>query len=112
MGQGGRQPPLSPEVLGKNLREGVENGTLAFTAKADLEVVVEQYRIGFIKAIEDWQGKNPLFYDQPWDDEQGRTLLEALRYAAQHCNIQECIWIWMENNKFSREMKETLRAAA
>ena len=33
-----------------------ENGTLAFTANADLEVVIEQYRIGFIKAIEDWQG--------------------------------------------------------
>merc|ERR1719221_578231 len=47
----GVQAPVSPEVFGQTMRTRVQSGELQFTAKADLELVIEQYETGFIETI-------------------------------------------------------------
>ena len=79
---------MSPAVFGANLRNAVQDGSLAFTANADMSIVTEQYQIGFIKAFEEYS--DPwLGFAQPWDDAQGEVLLTSLKYAAENCVLKK-----------------------
>ena len=44
-----REPPLSPDTMAEDLRSAVASGTRAFTANADVALVIEQYARGFVK---------------------------------------------------------------
>ena len=111
-----REPPLSPDTMAEDLRSAVASGTRAFTANADVALVIEQYARGFVKAFSNLKtqcpGKPSLWYTGfNWGDEQGRTMLEAIKYAVQHGEfpggrLRICC---MDGNNFSEEMKATYR---
>ena len=44
-----REDFVNPEKVARELREGVESGALAFTETADVDIVIEQYELGFAK---------------------------------------------------------------
>lgn len=46
-----RAAPMTPPKFDKCLREGVARGEIAFTAKADLDLVCDQYREAFNAAF-------------------------------------------------------------
>ena len=109
-----REPPLSPDTMAEDLRSAVASGTRAFTANADVALVIEQYARGFVKAFSylktQCPGLNCSFYQGfNWDDEQGRTMLEALKYVVQHGEFPDgkLRIVFMRNNNFSEEMKAT-----
>ena len=112
-----REPPLSPDTMAEDLRSAVASGTRAFTANADVALVIGQYARGFVKAFSNLRTQCPglhgcLFYKGfNWDDEQGRTMLEAIKYVVQHGEFpdgQLALHIHcMDGNKFSRKMKAT-----
>ena len=100
--------------MAEDLRSAVASCTRAFTANADVELVIEQYARGFVKAFSNLQTQCPglvtLFYKGfNWGDEQGRTMLEAMKYAVQHGEFPdgELYISFMHGNKFSEEMKAT-----
>ena len=75
--------------MAAHLRSAVASGTRAFTANADVELVIEQYARGFVQAFSKVKTQCPgvsiLFYKGfKWDDKQGRIMLEAMKYAVQH----------------------------
>ena len=109
-----REPPLSPDTMAEDLRSAVASGTRAFTANADVALVIGQYARGFVKAFSNYctqcPGSSSLFYeDLNWGDEQGRTMLEAIKYVLQHGEFPggklhiSC----RSGNNFSEEMKAT-----
>ena len=110
-----RAPPLSPDTMAEDLRSAVASGTRAFTANADVALVIEQYVRGFVKAFSNFRTQCPglicLYYNGfNWGDEQGRTMLEAIKYVVQHGEFPDgrlriCC---MDGNRFSEEMKATL----
>ena len=89
----GRRPPMSPAVMGERMRAGVEDGTLAFTAKADMDTVIQQYEAGLLEAInriaakEDWGARGLNFENLGWGDAEAAELGETLRWAAAHCDF-------------------------
>ena len=109
-----REPPLSPDTMAEDLRSAVGSGTRAFTANADVALVIEQYARGFVKAFSNLKTQCPglctLWYeDFKWGDDQGRTMLEAIKYAVQHGEFPDgCLVIsFTQGNNFSEEMKAT-----
>ena len=75
-----REPQLSPDTMAEDLRSAVASGIRAFTANADVALVIEQYARGFVKAFSNLKTQCPglrtLFYNGfNWGDEQGRTCL-------------------------------------
>ena len=111
-----REPPLSPDTMAEDLRSAVASGTRAFTANADVELVIGQYARGFVKAFSNLQTQCPglinLFYmGFNWGDEQGRTMVEAIKYAVQRGEFPgRCLDIrCMDGNNFSEEMKATFK---
>ena len=109
-----REPPLSPDTMAEDLRSAVASGARAFTANADVALVIEQYARGFVNAFSNFKaqcpGLNTLYYwGFNWGDEQGRTMLEAIKYVVQHGEFPDghlqisC----MNGNNFSEEMKAT-----
>ena len=113
-----REPPLSPDTMAEDLRSAVASGARAFTANADVALVIEQYARGFVKAFSNVRAQCPglvcLFYwGFNWGDEQGRTMLEAIKYAVQHGEFPDgLLRIDVFNrirNDFSEEMKATFR---
>jgi len=102
--------------MAEDLRSAVASGARAFTANADVALVIEQYARGFVKAFSNLQTQCPglvnLFYSGfNWDDEQGRTMLEALKYAVQHGEFPDGYLAinFIKSNNFSEEMKATFR---
>ena len=110
-----REPPLSPDTMAEDLRSAVASGTRAFTANADVALVIGQYARGFVKAFSNLRTQCPglhgcLFYKGfNWDDEQGRTMLEAIKYVVQHGKFPDGRLAigFMSGNSFSEEMKAT-----
>ena len=100
--------------MAEDLRSAVASCTRAFTANADVALVIEQYARGFVKAFSNLQTQCPglvtLFYKGfNWGDEQGRTMLEAIKYAAQHGEFPDGYLVISSTNgnNFSEEMKAT-----
>ena len=87
----GREPPRSPPVFGEFMRTGVASDEVQFTVKEDAGLVSRLYQEGFVKtvnrvaAIEEGRGLN--FMQLGWGDKEGAVLMEALRYAAEHCTF-------------------------
>ena len=55
----GRPPFMSPERVARELRDGVADGSIAFTAASDVDVVIELYTKGFVAAINGGGGGEP-----------------------------------------------------
>ena len=75
-----------------------------------------QYVRGFVKAFSYLQTQCPglvtLFYKGfNWGDDQGRTMLEAIKYVVQHGEFPDgTLYIKVMNgNNFSQEMKATFK---
>ena len=85
----GREPPRSPPVFGEFMRTGVASDEVQFTVKEDAGLVSRLYQEGFVKTVNRVaakEGPNALnFQGLGWGDEEGAVLVEALRYAAEHC---------------------------
>merc|ERR1711871_595318 len=87
---------MSPTRFAQLMKEGTESGEIAFTAKADLSLVVDQYRIGFEQAHRQLtDGSNlpsghTLFSDKAilrvitWGDEEALQCAEAIDYLVQN----------------------------
>ena len=110
-----RHPFMSPERVARELREGVEAGTLGFTAGLkDLELVSGLYERGFVKAFETFRqsgGVNIYYNDLGWGSKEAPILAEALAYAHEHCKPPEAQSLDMENNEFTEAEKLMLRKA-
>ena len=109
-----REPPLSPDTMAEDLRGAVASGARAFTANADVALVIEQYARGFVKAFSNVKTQCPglftLYYmGFNWGDEQARTMLEGIKYVVQHGEFPDGkldIDVMNQNN-FSEVMKAT-----
>ena len=88
----GRAPFVSPEVVARELSEGVASGALGFTAGADQDVVSKLYEKGFVKAFETAydMGALMIFYQNlDWGSEEAPVLAEAIKYAHEHCKAAD-----------------------
>jgi hypothetical protein len=85
----GREPPRSPPVFGEFMRTGVASDEVQFTVKEDAGLVSRLYQEGFVKSVNRVAAKEGggylVFRELGWGDEEGAVLVEALRYAAEHC---------------------------
>ena len=86
----GREPPRSPPVFGEFMRTGVASDEVQFTVKEDAGLVSRLYQEGFVKTVNRVAAKEDTtrsldFRRLGWGDEEGAVLVEALRYAAEHC---------------------------
>jgi hypothetical protein len=125
-----RLPFMSPERVARELREGVEKGTIAFTAKGDVDVVGEMYRRGFVSAIDDYSynrltervSNAVLHYvDLGWTDAEGEVIVEALAYARKHCSPPKLLpsesrcggrcFLLSEGNSFGDKTMVEMKAA-
>ena len=108
----GRPKMLSPPAFGEAMRTRVAAGELKFTAKADMETVIEQYRIGFVQSISSFAVDYFIpFYFLGWKDEEGEAMLESLEYAKEHCSRKEKLEFsaW-KGNDFSAAFKKKAKA--
>ena len=87
----GREPPRSPPVFGEFMRTGVASDEVQFTVKEDAGLVSRLYQEGFVKTVNRVAAKEDYrvltFTRLGWGDEEGAVLVEALRYAAEHCTF-------------------------
>ena len=85
----GREPPRSPPVFGEFMRTGVASDEVQFTVKEDAGLVSRLYQEGFVKTVNRFaaeeSGRALDFQGLGWGDEESAVLVEALRYAAEHC---------------------------
>ena len=112
----GRAPFVSPEVVARELSEGVASGALGFTAGADQDVVSKLYEKGFVKAFETARdmGADTIYYQGlGWGSEEAPVLAEAIKYAHEHCKAaDEVPRLNFFDNEFTAEDKQMLKAAA
>uniref|UniRef100_A0A7S2IV51 Uncharacterized protein n=1 Tax=Alexandrium andersonii TaxID=327968 RepID=A0A7S2IV51_9DINO len=90
---------MTPECFGKVLRDGVAKGELAFTAKADVEVVTEQYSKAFEAAFSFVAELN--YAALRWSDEQMKSLAQAITYAREHGGLTLCNEVDVTDNDAS-----------
>jgi len=111
-----RGPPISPDVFSDQMRNGVREKTIVFTAGADEDFVIEQYRKGFINAYENhthiqhnggWIHLSGL----GWGDEEAFAIAKAIEYAVEHCSPPEEIRINLKSNNFSEAGVKALQKA-
>ena len=122
----GRAPFVSPEVVARELSEGVASGALGFTAGADQDVVSKLYEKGFIKAFETardmgcpftssgpYMAAGTIWYNHlGWGSEEAPVLAEAIKYAHEHCKAADKVpELYLGGNKFTDEDKQMLKAA-
>ena len=112
----GRAPFVSPEVVARELSEGVASGALGFTAGADQDVVSKLYEKGFVKAFEtarDMGAGAILYLGLGWGSEEAPVLAEAIKYAHEHCKAVGMVpRLFFGGNEFTDEDKQMLKAAA
>ena len=112
----GRAPFVNPEVVARELSEGVASGALGFTAGADQDVVSKLYEKGFIKAFETAHGMGAYmiwYTDLGWGSEEAPVLAEAIKYAHEHCKAaDDAPTLNFDFNWFTDEDKQMMRAAA
>jgi len=111
----GRTPMTSPERVGHELREGVESHKFFFSYVADLEVVLDQYRRGFMHAFESFKRiKNDgqiSHHDLGWGTAEAPLIAEALKYVDQHCNVHGLSLHMFNGNDFGEQGWATLKAS-
>ena len=96
-----RQPPMSPDRFAHEMRERVGAGMLAFTAHADMEFVIDQYKIAFVHAFETFRGAYVSYTNLEWTDEQAPQLIEAFEYVKAHCKLNGTLEVELIGNQFS-----------
>ena len=121
----GRPPPMSPTRVAAELREGVRSGAIAFTAAADVDLVIGIYERGFRTAFEtfnssagDCNGRVVFYQHLGWTDAETPTIAEAVRYIQEHCDPDKGIagtkgggvYLHFGDNDFTDAGKQTLRA--
>jgi len=110
-----RMPFLSPERVERELREGVKSGALSFTAGLkDLELVSGLYQRGFVKAFESFRssGGSIIFFTSfGWGTKEVPMLVEAIKYAHEHCRPRDSQMLDLTANAFTPEDKQALREA-
>ena len=68
------------------MRTGVASDEVQLTVKEDAGLVSRLYQEGFVKTVNRVAASGCLdFRRLGWGDEEGAVLVEALRYAAEHC---------------------------
>jgi len=78
-GKSNRDPPMAPDAFHAMLTSGVEDGTIKFTNKGDVDLVAHIYKTAF---LDEMTAATKLFYIQlDWGDEQVATLSAALAFA-------------------------------
>mmetsp|Transcript_50454 Transcript_50454/g.134926 ORF Transcript_50454/g.134926 Transcript_50454/m.134926 type:complete len:407 (-) Transcript_50454:318-1538(-) len=82
-----RAAPMTPPKFDETLRAGVANGEIAFTAKADLDFVINQYAAAFDTAFS--ETKDLMYQALKWPDEHICELAEALTYARENGLLQK-----------------------
>ena len=110
--QSGRPKMLSPPTFGEAMRTRVAAGELKFTAKADMETVIEQYRIGFVQSISSFTANTYIsFWQLGWKDEEGEAMLESLEYAEEHCSRESKLKFSAHiGNEYSAALREKAKA--
>lgn len=93
-----RAPPMSPKRFGDEMRRSVRSGDLAFTASADMEMVIQQYERGFVRAFDTYRQLSRGGIDTEgiitymglgWGDDVVPSLIEAFEYAQTHCTFSD-----------------------
>jgi len=112
-----RPPPMSPDDFATQMREGIASGRLAFTAKADAEFVIDQYRKGFIAAYEGHtriQKNGPWIHmtNIGWGPDEGHTIARAIAYAEEHCSPPQQLYLNLDNNNFDSDAVAAIKEAA
>ena len=114
----GRAPPMSPDGVGRELREGVASGAISFTAASDVDLVIKIYTAGFVRAFETYNSLNMFgnisYSDLGWGKAEVPTIVEALKYAEEHCDAAMVglrLRLGLTGNKFDAEDKAALKAA-
>ena len=74
---------------------------LAFTAHADMEFVIDQYKIAFVHAFETFRGAYVSYTNLEWTDEQAPQLIEAFEYVKAHCKLNGTLKVELIGNQFS-----------
>jgi len=112
-----RPAPMSPDDFATEMREGIAAGRLAFTAKADAEFVINQYRKGFIEAYERhtrtqrngaWIHMNNL----GWGPDEGHTIARAISYVEEHCSPPQTLLMNLGDNNFGTDAVDAIKGAA
>ena len=105
----GREPPRSPPVFGEFMRTGVASDEVQFTVKEDAGLVSRLYQEGFVKAVNRVAAKERgaralIFHRLGWGDEEGAVLVEALRYAAEHCAFpHRAVRVYVSGNRITKD---------
>jgi len=116
-GDKGRSPPLSPDVIARELREGVLSGKVGFTAASDVELVIEIYTRGFVKAFEThcaFEGGRIWYQSLGWGKAEVPSLVEAIKYAENKCDatkMERKLTLVLSRNKFDAEDEAALQEA-
>jgi len=112
-----RPPPMSPDDFATEMRKGIASGRLAFTAKADADFVIDQYRKGFIEAYERhtrtqrngaWIHMNNL----GWGPDEGHTIARAISYVEEHCSPPQTLLMNLGDNNFGTDAVDAIKGAA
>ena len=78
-GKSNRPPPMAPDAFHQMLKLGVQDGSIKFTNRGDVDVVATIYKRAF---LDEMSTATDLFYmGFDWGDEQIATLSTALRFA-------------------------------
>ena len=98
----GRPAPLDPTRFEAQMRTGITDGTIAFTAGADLDaIVLPNYREGFMTAMSSVEILE--FGHLGWGDEEIASLTISLVAAAEAGAMRKCYKIALHGNNISSE---------
>ena len=78
-GKADRLPPIAPDAFHEKLKTGVDEGSIKFTNKGDVEVVARIYERAFLDEMSN--AKNLYYPFLGWGDEEIKTLAAALTFA-------------------------------
>jgi len=96
-GKSNRDPPMAPDAFHAMLTSGVEDGTIKFTNKGDVDLVAHIYKTAF---LDEMTAATKLFYIQlDWGDEQVATLSAALAFAHARGALPHLETLYLYNNQ-------------
>lgn len=96
----GRLPPLTPSAFEELMRAGVGDGSIKFTANADMEeIVFPRYRDGFLKSFSD--ATAIVYAGLGWGDAEAAIVAHAITHAHAHGAMADTRFINLSDNQFS-----------
>ena len=108
-GKSERPPPMAPDAFHAMLKSGVEDESIKFTNKGDVELVATIYRRAF---LDEMSAATALHYGQlGWGDEQLVTLSMALTFAHAGGALASVTHLLLQNNEISDKGLEALSGA-